>query len=63
MRGLKDAIESLISFKSDKYLMTNLYLRLSIEERLDRKYLRNFKNLEKSQMEHLHKRGIEIEII
>ncbi|HAV39739.1 MAG: hypothetical protein OWQ51_02085 [Pyrobaculum arsenaticum] len=63
MRGLKDAIESLISFKSDKYLMTNLYLRLSIEERLDRKYLRNFKNLEKSQMEYLHKRGIEREVI
>lgn len=63
MASLKEKVENLITFKSDKYLMTNLYLRLGVEERTDRKYLRNFKNLEKSQREHLQKRSLEKEVL
>ncbi|MFN7065904.1 MAG: peptide chain release factor 1 [Aquificaceae bacterium] len=63
MKNLKSAVESLLSFKSEEYLMTNLYLRLGVEERLDRKYLRNFKNLVKYQREYLQKRGLKKEAL
>ncbi|MFN3598845.1 MAG: peptide chain release factor 1 [Aquificaceae bacterium] len=63
MESLKEKVGNLIAFKSDKYLMTNLYLRLGVEERTDRKYLRNFKNLEKDQREYLQKRGLGKEVL
>ncbi len=63
MASLKEKVENLIAFKSDKYFMTNLYLRLGVEERTDRKYLRNFKNLAKDQREYLQKRGLGKEVL
>lgn len=58
MKELKSTIEKLLNFKSKNYMITNLYLRLDVEKRLDRKYLRTFKNLVKVQREYLGKREL-----
>lgn len=55
MKSLKDTIERLLSFKPNDYMVTNLYLRLGVEERTDRKYMRTFKDLVKVQKEYLEK--------
>jgi len=62
MRSLKEAIETLLSFKPDDYMITNLYLRLDAEDRENRKYLRSFKDLVKMQKEYLDKRGLKGEV-
>ncbi len=63
MTGLKEVLERLLSFKADDYMVTSLYLKLGVEERTDRKYLRTFKNLVKAQREHLENRGLENHVL
>ncbi|MCX7989772.1 MAG: peptide chain release factor 1 [Aquificaceae bacterium] len=59
MKALKETMENLLALKTEGYMVTNLYLRLGVEERSDRKYLRTFKDLVKIQREYLEKRGLE----
>ncbi len=63
MKSLKEAIEKLLSFKPNEYMVTNLYLRLGVEERTDRKYLRIFKDLVKAQREYLKERELKKEVL
>lgn len=63
MRSLKEVIETLLSFKPDDYMITNLYLRLEAEDRENRKYLRSFKDLVKTQKEYLGKRDLKDEVL
>lgn len=63
MKSLKASLDVLTSFKPDKYMVTNLYLNLSPEERADRKYLLTFKNMVKEQKEYLSKREIDKEVL
>ncbi len=63
MKRLKEVIERLLNFKSNDYMVTNLYLKLDVEDRADRKYLRTFKDLVKAQKEHLEDRGLENHIL
>ncbi|MEJ5339707.1 MAG: peptide chain release factor 1 [Aquificaceae bacterium] len=63
MKSLKDAIERLLSFRPDGYMVTNLYLRLGVEERTDRKYLRTFKDLVKAQKEYSEGWGLKDDVL
>lgn len=63
MRSLKEALEELLNFKADGYLTSNLYLRLGVEERTDRKYLRIFKDLVKAQTQYLESRKLSKEAV
>lgn len=63
MKSLKESLDVLTSFKPNKYMVTSLYLRLMPEDRTDRKYLLNFKNMVKEQKEYLSKRNLEKEVV
>lgn len=62
MSELKGTLERLLSFKPDGFLVSSLYLKLDVESRTDRKYLRTFKDLVKTQKEYLEKRGLRKEV-
>ncbi len=63
MKSLKESLDVLTSFKPDKYMVASLYLRLMPEDRVDRKYLLNFKNMVREQKEYLSKRNLEKEVM
>ncbi|RMH80551.1 MAG: peptide chain release factor 1 [Acidobacteria bacterium] len=63
MTELRKRLEKLLSFEIDDYLVSNLYLRLDAEARVDRKYLRTFKDMVKEQKEVLRERGLKKEIM
>jgi len=63
VNSLKEAIERLLSFKPNNYMVANLYLKLGVEERTDRKYLRTFKDLVKAQKELLKGRELENDVL
>ncbi len=63
MNSLKEVIERLLSFKPNNYMVANLYLKLGVEERTDRKYLRTFKDLVKAQKELLKERELENDVL
>ncbi|MEN3028890.1 MAG: hypothetical protein ABDH29_06725 [Aquificaceae bacterium] len=57
MKTLKETMENLLTLKPEGYMVVSLYLRLGVEERTDRKYLRTFKELVKAQREILREKG------
>ncbi len=63
MTKLKEVIERLLNFKPEDHLVVNLYLRLGVEERTDRKYLRTYKDLVKAQREYLRERQLKEEVL
>ncbi len=63
MKRLKEVIERLLSLKPKDYMVTNLYLKLGVEERTDRKYLRTFKDLVKVQKEYLKERELKNDVL
>lgn len=63
MKSLKASLDTLTSFKPDNYMVTSLYLKLSPEERADRKYLLTFKNMVKKQKEYLTKRDLDAQVL
>ncbi len=63
MKSLKEALDTLTAHKPNKYMVTNLYLRLPPEERADRKYLTTFKNIVKKQKEYIQKRVSDKEVL
>ncbi|RMH00634.1 MAG: peptide chain release factor 1 [Aquificota bacterium] len=58
MQELAKTLENLTRFKPDDYMVVNLYLKLGVEERTDRKYLRTYKDMVKEQKEYLERRGL-----
>ncbi|MCX8076013.1 MAG: peptide chain release factor 1 [Aquificaceae bacterium] len=63
MKTLRETMENLINIKWDGHMVTSLYLRLSAEDRVDRKYVVNFKNMVKTQREYLERRGLEGKVL
>jgi peptide chain release factor subunit 1 len=55
--NFRNNIDKVLGFKSDKYLITSLYLKLSPRERENFKYRITLKNLIKEQRDSLNKRG------
>lgn len=63
MQELSKVLENLTTFKPDDYMVVSLYLRLGVEERTDRKYLRTYKNMVKEQREYLEKRKLQSHVM
>lgn len=55
--NFRNNIDKVLRFKSDKYLITSLYLKLGPRERENFKYRITLKNLIKEQRDSLNKRG------
>ncbi|MBX0312247.1 MAG: peptide chain release factor 1 [Sulfurihydrogenibium sp.] len=62
MKSLKEALGILLEEQYAPYLVSSLYLRLFPEDRVDKKYLRVFKDMVKAQKEHLKFRKLDKEV-
>ncbi len=58
----RNNVDKVLGFKSDKYLITSLYLKLGPKERENFKYRIALKNLIKEQRDSLNKRGFTKEV-
>ena len=63
MRSLKDALGVLLRRSYSPYLVSSLYLRLTPEDRVDRKYLNVFKDMVKEKKATLEKRGLSDKVL
>lgn len=63
MKALKETLETLLSFRGNDYKVTNLYLKLGVEERTDRKYLKTFKDMVKAQRDYIHGWGLKENVL
>jgi len=63
MNSLKEALGILLKEQYAPYLVSSLYLRLTPEDRTDKKYLRVFKDMVKAQKESLELRRLERDVV
>ena len=63
MKSLKETLETLLSFRGNDYKVTNLYLKLGVEERTNRKYLKTFKDMVKAQRDYIHGWGLKENVL
>ncbi|MBX0312140.1 MAG: peptide chain release factor 1, partial [Sulfurihydrogenibium sp.] len=62
MKSLKEALGILLEEQYAPYLVSNLYLRLFPEDRVNKKYLTIFKDMVKAQKENLKHRKLDKEV-